>query len=187
MPDPTSDIVIIGAGIAGLVAAHECLANGRSVTLIDRHHQGSVGGLARTAFGGMALVGTPLQKRLGIRDTPELALRDWLSFAEFGDGDLWPRRWAESYVDQSAGRVFEWLRQKGLRFMPAVNWVERGDYRPGNSVPRYHLLWGTGHGLVARFVELLAGLVMAGNGRPGDSGGAACAVFPGRRDPVEHG
>ena len=156
MPTHASDIVIIGAGIAGLVAAHECLDNGRSVTLIDRHDAGRIGGLARTAFGGMALVGTALQRRVGIEDTPELALADWHSFAEFGPDDEWPRRWAETYVEQSAPRVFDWLKGKGLRFMPAVNWVERGDFLPGNSVPRYHLLWGTGFGLVARFAELLA-------------------------------
>jgi predicted oxidoreductase len=151
-----SDIVIVGAGIAGLVAAHECLEQGKTVTVIDRHSAEHVGGLARTAFGGMALVGTPIQKRMGIRDTPELALSDWLSFAEFSNRDTWPRRWAEAYVEQSAGRVFSWLRDKGMRFMPAVNWVERGDYVPGNSVPRYHIMWGTGFGLVQRFVDLIA-------------------------------
>ncbi len=156
MVSTESDILIIGAGIAGLVAAHECLEHGRSVTLVERHDETRVGGLARWAFGGMALVGTPLQKRLGVRDTPELALSDWHSFAEFADSDVWPMRWAEAYVEQSAERVFHWLRDKGLRFMPAVNWVERGDFVPGNSVPRYHILWGTGLGLVERFVELLA-------------------------------
>jgi predicted oxidoreductase len=152
----SSDIVIVGAGIAGLVAAHECLENGRSVTIIDRHDETRVGGLARTAFGGMALVGTSLQKKLGIRDTPELALSDWRSFAEFGAEDVWPQRWAEAYVEQSAERVFHWLRDKGLRYMPAVNWVERGDYVPGNSVPRYHILWGTGLGLVQNFIDRIA-------------------------------
>jgi hypothetical protein len=155
MVSEESDVLIIGAGIAGLVAAHECLENGRSVTLLDRHDEANAGGLARTAFGGMALVGTPLQKRLGIRDTPELALSDWRSFAEFATSDTWPQRWAEAYVEQSAERVFHWLRDKGMRYMPAVNWVERGDYVPGNSVPRYHILWGTGLGLVERFLELL--------------------------------
>ena len=157
-----SEIVIIGAGIAGLVAAHECLEQGRTVTIIDRHPQELVGGLARTAFGGMALVGTPIQKRMGVRDTPELALSDWLSFAEFADTDIWPRRWAETYAEQSAERVFHWLRQKGMRFMPAVNWVERGNYVPGNSVPRYHIMWGTGLGLVERFVGLIAAHPNAG-------------------------
>lgn len=156
MSSKRSDVVIVGAGIAGLVAAHECIERGKSVTLIDRHLAGKVGGLARTAFGGMALVGTPLQRRLGIKDSPELALSDWLSFAEFAASDTWPRNWAEAYVEQSAGRVFYWLRDKGLRFLPAVNWVERGNYVPGNSVPRYHILWGTGLGLVKCFVDRLA-------------------------------
>ena len=156
MASRQSDIVIIGAGIAGLVAAHECLEKGLSVTLIDRHTEDSVGGLARTAFGGMALVGTPIQKRMGVIDTPELALSDWRSFAEFADSDVWPLRWAEAYVEQSAERVYRWLLDKGMRYMPAVNWVERGDFVPGNSVPRYHILWGTGFGLVQRFADLLA-------------------------------
>ena len=150
-----SEILIVGAGIAGLVAAHECLERGKSVTIIDRHTADNVGGLARTAFGGMALVGTPLQRRMGIKDSPALALSDWLSFAEFGSTDHWPRQWAEAYVEQSTERVFDWLRDKGMRFLPAVNWVERGNYVPGNSVPRYHILWGTGLGLVERFVALL--------------------------------
>ncbi|MGB5629031.1 MAG: FAD-binding dehydrogenase [Woeseiaceae bacterium] len=162
MAGHNSDIVIVGAGIAGLVAAHECLEQGRSVTVIDRHPEELVGGLARTAFGGMALVGTPIQKRMGVRDTPELALSDWTSFADFADTDTWPKRWAEAYVEQSAERVYHWLHNKGMRFMPAVNWVERGNYVPGNSVPRYHILWGTGLGLVERFVGLLAAHPHAG-------------------------
>ena len=105
-----SEIVIVGAGVAGLVAAHECLERGKSVTVIDRHSAEDVGGLARTAFGGMALVGTPLQRRMGIKDNPAVALSDWLSFAEFGSADHWPRQWAEAYVEQSAERVFDWLR-----------------------------------------------------------------------------
>ncbi len=156
MSGQENDVVIVGAGIAGLVAAHECLERGKSVTVVDRHSAQNVGGLARTAFGGMALVGTPIQKRMGVKDTPELALSDWCSFAEFAKDDAWPKLWAEAYVEQSADRVFHWLREKGLRFMPAVNWVERGNFVPGNSVPRYHILWGTGLGLVERFVDLLA-------------------------------
>jgi len=156
MSDCRSDIVVIGAGIAGLVAAHECLERGKSVTLVDRHDEANVGGLARTAFGGMALIDTPVQRRMGVKDSPALALADWHSFADFPDDDAWPKSWAKAYVEQSAERVYHWLRDKGLRFMPAVNWVERGNFVPGNSVPRYHILWGTGLGLVKRFVELLA-------------------------------
>ena len=156
MASQSADVVIIGAGIAGLVAAHECLEKGHSVTLIERHDETRVGGLARWAFGGMALVGTSLQKKLGIKDSPELALSDWHSIAEFGEHDDWPRRWAEAYVEQSVERVYEWLKEKDLRFMPAVNWVERGDFIPGNSVPRYHILWGTGLRLAERFVDAIA-------------------------------
>jgi predicted oxidoreductase len=155
MSGQVSDVVVVGAGIAGLVAAHECLERGKSVTIIDRHSAADVGGLARTAFGGMALVDTPVQRRMGVKDSPELALSDWLSFAEFGEADTWPRQWAQAYVEQSAERVFHWLRNKGMRFMPAVNWVERGNFVPGNSVPRYHIMWGTGLGLVERFSALL--------------------------------
>jgi len=155
MADHLSDVVIIGAGIAGLVAAHECLEQGRSVCLVDRRDERDVGGLARWAFGGMALVGTPLQKRLRIRDDPELALADWLAVADFSADDTWPRRWAETYVNECLGRVYHWLVDKGCKFMPAVNWVERGQYGRGNSVPRYHMLWGTGLGLVERFDGLL--------------------------------
>jgi len=151
-----NDVVIVGAGIAGLVAAYECLERNKTVAIIDRHTAENVGGLARTAFGGMALVGTPVQRRMGVKDSPELALSDWYSFAEFGDADVWPKKWAEAYVEQSAEKVFDWLCDKGLRFMPAVNWVERGNFVPGNSVPRYHILWGTGLGLVERLVALLA-------------------------------
>ena len=155
MNDSRSDILIIGAGIAGLVLAHECLEAGLSVHMVDRDSEENVGGLARWAFGGMALVDTPLQRRMGIKDSPELAMRDWESFADFGPDDSWPRRWARKYVEECTDSVFHWLKEKDMKFFPAVNWVERGDFSPGNSVPRYHLLWGAGHWLVQRFVELL--------------------------------
>ena len=150
-----TDVLIIGAGIAGLVLAYECLERGRSVRLVDRDNAENVGGLAIWAFGGMALVDTPMQRRMGIKDSPELAMADWESFADFGPDDVWPRRWAEKYVEECTGRIFHWLKDRGMKFFPAVNWVERGQYRPGNSVPRYHLLWGAGYWLVKRFVELL--------------------------------
>ncbi|PJZ46552.1 FAD-binding dehydrogenase [Leptospira brenneri] len=150
-----SDVIIVGAGIAGLVAAYECLNQGKSVLIIERNTEEHFGGLAKLSFGGMALVGTPLQKRLGIKDTPAIALEDWNSFANFGADDVLPKKWAEQYVHESVGQVYHWLANLDLNFFPVVNWVERGLYHRGNSVPRYHVLWGTGYRLVERFEELL--------------------------------
>ena len=158
-----SDVVIVGAGIAGLVLAYECLEKGFSVQVLEWGSDAELGGLARLAFGGMALVDTPLQRRFGIRDSAELAMGDWESLAEFSETDMWPRRWAEHYVSEACPRVYHWLHDHGLRFFPAVNWVERGLDRRGNSVPRYHVLWGTGHGLVERFRELLEQHPNSGN------------------------
>ena len=155
MSQDKTDVLIIGGGIAGLVMAYECLEQGKTVCLLDRKKQEHLGGLAKLAFGGMALVDTPVQRRSGIKDSPELALKDWHSFAQFGDDDVWPKRWAEYYVRESAPKVYDWLMSKGLRFFPAVNWVERGLYHRGNSVPRYHVIWGTGYRLVELFVELI--------------------------------
>lgn len=140
---PRSDVLVIGGGLAGLVTTLECLRAGRSVTLLDRDTPERLGGLARWAFGGMCLVDTPLQRRKRIPDSPELALEDWLSFGELDAADLWPRRWAEHYVDRSAPDVYGYLTALGLRFMPAVNWVERGLHGNGNRLPRYHIVWGT--------------------------------------------
>ena len=104
-----TDVVVAGGGLAGLVAALECLRAGLHVTVVDRDTPGRLGGLALWAFGGMALVGTPLQRRMKIADSPELALRDWMSFGELDAADLWPRRWAEHYVEHSRARVYDWL------------------------------------------------------------------------------
>ena len=120
---PPSDVIIIGAGIAGLVMAFECLESGFSVQILERGDESEVGGLARTAFGGMALVDTPLQRRSGIKDSADLAMGDWESFAEFSDQDAWPRRWAEYYVSESSPKVYDWLTRHGLKFFPAVNLV----------------------------------------------------------------
>jgi len=150
-----SDVLVIGGGLAGIVSALECLRAGRSVTLVDRDTPERFGGLALWAFGGMALVGTPLQARMKIPDTPEIALRDWLRFGELGEDDHWPRRWAEYYVEHSRAQVYDWLLTHGLKFMPAVNWVERGQQGDGNSLPRYHVVWGTSRELTRRMIAAL--------------------------------
>ena len=105
------------------------------------------GGLARESFGGMFFVDLPEQRRQGIRDFLDLALRDWCSFAEFGPEDRWPKAWAETYVSRCTADVYPWVRRRGVSFLPVVNWVERGEFVPGNSVPRFHVTWGTGKGL----------------------------------------
>jgi uncharacterized protein len=143
-----ADVVVVGAGIAGLVTTLELLNRGRRVLLLDRCRPEEVGGLAREAFGGMFMVDSPEQRRSRIRDSVELATADWLRIAEFGPDDVWPRRWAERYIAESRDEVGAWLRGCGVRFFPVVNWAERGMYGDGNSVPRFHLTWGTGKGLV---------------------------------------
>lgn len=155
MNNNKSDVLIIGAGIAGLVTAYECLNKGLTVTVVDRDKAEKVGGLAKLAFGGMALVDTPLQRKMGIQDNHEIALKDWHSFAQFADDDYWPKQWADYYVKHSCSHVYNWLTELGLKFFPAVNWVERGLQGDGNSLPRYHIIWGTGHRLVTLFEELL--------------------------------
>jgi predicted oxidoreductase len=150
MADTTeqADVVVIGAGIAGLTAALELLQRGRKVTLLDRCRPEEVGGLAREALGGMFMVDSPQQRRSGIEDSYDLALDDWLRIAEFTDDDVWPRRWAEQYVARARDDVGKWLTEQGAWFFPVVNWAERGMYSDGNSVPRFHLTWGCGQGLV---------------------------------------
>lgn len=146
----TSDVLVVGGGLAGLVTAVELLRSGRSVTLVDCDRPERIGGLARWAFGGMALVGTPLQARMGIPDTPERALADWLRFGEVDPNDHHSVAWARRYVERSRPEVYDWLTGEGIRFLPAVNWVERGRYGEGNSVPRYHVVWGSALRVVER-------------------------------------
>lgn len=150
-----ADVVVAGGGLAGLVTAMELLDRGRSVVLLERSAPERLGGLARESFGGIFLVGTPEQRRTGIRDTVDLALGDWLRYGEHGDDDAWPRRWAEAYVSGCRERVYDWLRQRGVRFFPVVNWAERGIDQSGNSVPRFHLVWGAGVGLVGGLLDSL--------------------------------
>ncbi|AGI24080.1 fumarate reductase/succinate dehydrogenase flavoprotein domain-containing protein [Pseudomonas sp. ATCC 13867] len=157
-----SDLVVAGGGLAGIVTALEALRAGQRVTLVDRDSPGRFGGLALWAFGGMALVGTPLQARLKIPDTPEVALRDWLRFGELAPDDEYPLQWARYYVERSCSEVHDWLLGEGLKFMPAVNWVERGRQGDGNSLPRYHVLWGTGYALARQLVAALHAANSAG-------------------------
>lgn len=150
-----SEVLVVGGGIAGITAAIELLDKGKSVLLLDRDEAESAGGLARESFGGMFFVDSPEQRRQGIRDSTALALRDWHSFAEFGAADILPKAWAETYVHRCTPDVYEWVRRHGVRFMPVVNWVERGEFRPGNSVPRFHMVWGTGKELSERLLAAL--------------------------------
>ncbi len=149
--DIEADAIVVGGGIAGICAALELLDAGRTVALFERDTAENFGGLARESFGGMFLVDTPEQRRAGIRDSAALALADWRSFAEFGDGDgadeRWPQAWAEAYVERCTADVGGWLRAAGVRYFAVPNWVERGLYVPGNSVPRFHMVWGTGQAL----------------------------------------
>ncbi|MEU9028347.1 FAD-binding dehydrogenase [Streptomyces sp. NPDC048383] len=150
-----ADVIVIGAGLAGLVATAELVDAGRKVILVDQEPEQSIGGQAHWSFGGLFFVDSPEQRRMRIKDTRELAHQDWLGTAGFDrEEDAWPRRWAEAYVDFAAGEKRPWLHAQGVRFFPVVGWAERGGYDAnghGNSVPRFHITWGTGPGLVAPF------------------------------------
>lgn len=154
--DRTPDAIIVGAGLSGLVAAAELVDAGRRVLILDQEPAASLGGQAHWSFGGLFLVDSPEQRRMGIRDSLELASEDWAGTAGFDrDEDEWGRRWAEAYLEFAAGEKRDWLHGKGVRFFPVVGWAERGDGRAlghGNSVPRFHITWGTGPGVLAPFV-----------------------------------
>ncbi|GGZ41386.1 FAD-binding dehydrogenase [Streptomyces inusitatus] len=161
-----ADVIVIGAGLAGLVATAELAAAGRRVILLDQEPEQSIGGQAHWSLGGLFLVDSPEQRRLRVRDSRDLALQDWLGTAGFDrEEDGWPRRWAEAYVDFAAGEKRAWLRARGVRFFPVVGWAERGGHDAtgqGNSVPRFHLTWGTGPGVVAPFARRVADGVARG-------------------------
>jgi predicted oxidoreductase len=154
-PTYDADVVIAGGGLAGLATAFELLDQGRRVLILDRDSEERLGGLAKRSFGGVMFVDTPHQRKLGINDTPDLAWSDWLSFADFNDDDDWPRRWAQTYVEKSTELIFDWLTSHGVQFLPLVNWTERGLFRPGNSVPRWHIAWGTGFAIIDAVVAAL--------------------------------
>ena len=150
-----ADAIVVGAGLAGLAAAAELAEAGKRVILLDQEPEQSLGGQAFWSFGGLFFVDSPEQRRMGIKDSEELALQDWMGTADFDrPEDAWPRKWAEAYVDFAAGEKYSWLRNMGLRIFPVVGWAERGGYLAnghGNSVPRFHITWGTGPGLVEPF------------------------------------
>ena len=153
----SADAIVVGAGLAGLVATAELTDAGRRVLLLEQEPEVSLGGQAFWSFGGLFLVDSPEQRRVGIHDSRELAWQDWLGTAGFDrPEDEWPRRWAEAYVDFAAGEKRAWLHEQGVRFVPNVGWAERGGYLAtghGNSVPRFHVTWGTGPGVIAPFVR----------------------------------
>jgi predicted oxidoreductase len=152
---PDADAIVVGAGLAGLAATAELADAGRTVILVDQEPEQSLGGQAFWSFGGLFFVDSPEQRLMGINDSPELALQDWMGTAGFDrEEDEWPRRWAEAYVDFAAGEKRAWLHQQGMRWLPVVGWAERGGYGAighGNSVPRFHVTWGTGPGVVEPF------------------------------------
>ncbi|MGN9816957.1 FAD-binding dehydrogenase [Streptomyces sp. SD11] len=150
-----ADVIVIGAGLAGLAATAELVDAGRKVILLDQEPEQSMGGQAHWSFGGLFFVDSPEQRRMRIKDGRALALQDWLGTAAFDrPEDHWPRKWAEAYVDFAAGEKRSWLHKQGMRWFPVVSWAERGGYDAnghGNSVPRFHITWGTGPGVVAPF------------------------------------
>ncbi|MCM2419819.1 FAD-binding dehydrogenase [Streptomyces sp. RKAG293] len=161
-----ADVIVVGAGLSGLVATAELAAAGRKVILVDQEPEASFGGQAFWSFGGLFLVDSPEQRRMRIKDSPELALQDWMGTAGFDrPEDHWPRKWAEAYVDFAAGEKRAWLHERGVRFFPVVGWAERGGFLatgPGNSVPRFHITWGTGPGIIEPFVRQVREAVARG-------------------------
>ena len=153
------DAIVVGAGLAGLVATHELTSRGRKVAVLDQENAANLGGQAFWSFGGLFVVDTPEQRRLGVKDSFELAWNDWSGSAGFDrldDEDSWAVQWARAYVEFAASEKRSWLHGHGITFVPTVGWAERGDLRAnghGNSVPRFHVAWGTGTGVVEPFVN----------------------------------
>ncbi len=164
-----TDVIVVGAGLAGLVAAAELTAAGRRVIVLEQEPEASLGGQAFWSFGGLFLVDSPEQRRLGIHDSYDLAWQDWLGSAGFDrPEDYWPKRWAQAYVGFAAGEKRAWLRAKDVGFFPLVGWAERGGYGAtghGNSVPRFHITWGTGPGVLAPFEREVRAAADAGLAR----------------------
>src|SRR6478752_151624 len=162
MPD-NADAIIIGAGLAGLVTAAELVEAGKRVVILEQEPEASFGGQAWWSFGGLFLIDSPEQRRVGVKDSHELASQDLFESAEFDRAeDDWGGEWAEAYLAFAAGEKREWLKAKGVSFFPVVGWAERGGYTAtghGNSVPRFHITWGTGPGILEPFINIvLAGV-----------------------------
>ncbi|SHI98560.1 hypothetical protein SAMN05444000_104108 [Shimia gijangensis] len=162
-----ADVIVIGAGLAGIVAASEAVSRGRKVLLLDQEGEQSLGGQAFWSLGGLFMVDTPEQRRMGIKDSQDLALNDWMGSAQFDrPEDANPRKVAEAYLDFAAGEMRGWLAERGFRWFPVVGWAERGGEQAhghGNSVPRFHITWGTGPGTVAPFERLVRKAADEGN------------------------
>ena len=152
-----ADCIIVGAGLAGLVAACELAGRGKSVLLVDQEGEQNLGGQAFWSLGGLFMVDTPQQRRMRIRDSRELAMTDWMGSAGFDrEEDFWPRKTAEAYIDFAAGEMQPWLSSLGMTWFPVVGWAERGGALAtghGNSVPRFHITWGTGPGVLKPFID----------------------------------
>ncbi|WP_226036797.1 FAD-binding dehydrogenase [Aquibacillus saliphilus] len=153
------DVIVVGAGLAGLVATAELADAGKKILLLDQEPEASLGGQAWWSFGGLFLINSKEQRRMGIKDSRELAWQDWLGTAAFDrldDEDYWGKKWAKAYIEFASGEKREWLHTLGIRFFPVVGWAERGGYLAeghGNSVPRFHIVWGTGPGIVSPFEQ----------------------------------
>jgi uncharacterized protein len=152
-----TDVIVVGGGIAGLVAATEVADAGKRVVVIDQEAEQNLGGQAFWSLGGLFMVDTPEQRRFWITDSYDLAISDWMGTAGFDrPEDHWPRQWAQAYVEFAAGEMRPWLKQQGMSWFPVVGWAERGGYGGfghGNSVPRFHITWGTGPGVLAPFIR----------------------------------
>jgi predicted oxidoreductase len=161
-----ADVIVVGGGLAGLVATAELADAGRKVLLLDQENEANLGGQAFWSLGGLMLVDSPEQRRFRVKDSHELALQDWLGTAAFDrPEDEWPRRWAEAYVGFAAGEKRSWLHAQGMRWLPYPGWPERGGYDAdghGNSVPRFHITWGTGPGVVEPFERRVRAAVERG-------------------------
>ncbi|WAX96505.1 FAD-binding dehydrogenase [Aminobacter sp. NyZ550] len=161
-----ADAIVVGGGLAGLVAAAELADAGKRVIILEQEDENSLGGQAFWSLGGLFFVDSPEQRRMRIKDSRELALQDWMGSAQFDrPEDFWPRKVAEAFIDFSAGEMRPWLHAQGMRWFPVVGWAERGGalaHGHGNSVPRFHVTWGTGPGVLEPFVRRVRDHAAAG-------------------------